>query len=63
MDASSLDVMPVDYTNILKTENHKVFDSALGSLIFVTICDNVERRGNGNTLKVSVKIKNIPFIL
>ena len=33
-----------------------------GSLI-EAICDNVERRGNGNTLKVSVKIKNIPFIL
>lgn len=59
----ALNVMPVDYINVLETENHKVFDSALGSLIFVTICDNVERRGNGNTLKVSVKIKNIPFIL
>ena len=58
----ALNVMPVDYTNSLKTENHKVFDSALGSLM-EAICDNVERRGNGNTLKVSVKIKNIPFIL
>ena len=58
----ALNVMPVDYTNSLKTENHKVIDSALGSLM-EAICDNVERRGNGNTLKVSVKIKNIPFIL
>ena len=58
----ALNVMPVDYIHVLETENHKVFDSALGSLI-EAICDSVERRGNGNTLKVSVKIKSIPFIL
>lgn len=33
----ALNVMPVDYINVLETENHKVFDSALGSLVFVTM--------------------------
>ena len=72
-----LDLRLPDYmssiTTLIQSENSKMSEillnggymllCALGSLIFVTICDNVERRGNGNTLKVYVKIKNIPFIL